>query len=225
MAFLGNFPSQVERLTRQLGAIVSGVNALAIFLFFPETQYFRQYQNPSALADNIEKGEKQPVTLEVQDTTAPQPSSLDSFSGSKKSYLQELKLWSRTNPNARLINLLLRPWPCIVYPMVLYTLLLYSAIVAWVICVISTNASLFQKPPYNMSPGINSLIKIPSFVGISIGVYCGGRLTDRYAAWRARKNDGIFEPETRLETLILAFFIVPAGLLMFFHGFSQLTYL
>jgi hypothetical protein len=65
-----------------------------------------------------------------------------------------------------------------------------------------------------MSPGINSLINIPATIGIIIGAYCGGGLTDKFVEWRARKNNGVFEPETRLIALVLPFFLVPVGLLM-----------
>ena len=67
-----------------------------------------------------------------------------------------------------------------------------------------------------MTPGINSVgIKIPSFIGCAFGTITGGALSDRYVKWRARKNKGIFEPETRLVMLIPTFVIVPVGLLMY----------
>ena len=85
---------------------------------------------------------------------------------------------------------------------------------AWALGVLSTNASIFQSPPYNMSPGINSLINLCQLIGVLIGACSGGAFTDYYSQWRARKNNGVFEPETRLVPLIIPFFIVPIGLLM-----------
>jgi hypothetical protein len=201
---------------------VSGLNALAIFFFFPETLYNRKSNsNPEPMVAGLsEKGENKSAIQEVHDASSPVPQLVEFPSGKKNTYLQELKPWSTIKPDASLITLFLRPWPCILYPAVIYTLLLYSAILAWVVCVVNTNAALFQSPPYNMSPGINSLLKIPSLIGILVGVICGGLVTDKYGAWRARKNNGIFEPEVRLEVLVLPFLIVPAGLLMFFHHYS-----
>jgi hypothetical protein len=138
---------------------------------------------------------------------------------SRKPFIQELKPWSSINPNTNLLNLIFRPWPLIVYPAGFYAMLLFSLIVGWSVCVINTNASIFQAPPYLMTPGINSVgIKVPSFIGCAIGMYTSGALADRYVEWRARKNHGIYEPETRLVMLIPAFFIIPAGLLMYSLG-------
>ena len=67
-----------------------------------------------------------------------------------------------------------------------------------------------------MKPGINSLINIPAIVGIAFGSYVGGALTDVIAAKMAKRNEGIFEPEFRLLSLIFPFFIAPSGLLMYF---------
>ena len=53
-----------------------------------------------------------------------------------------------------------------------------------------------------MTAGINSLIDIPTIIGTAFGVYFGGAFTDRLAEWFARKNKGVFEPETRLIAMI-----------------------
>src|SRR5579859_1122820 len=66
----------------------------------------------------------------------------------------------------------------------------------------------------NSRLGINALIKLCSMIGATIGAYAGGDLSDKYAAWHAKKNGGIFEPEFRLVPLVLPLLIVPAGLLM-----------
>lgn len=86
---------------------------------------------------------------------------------------------------------------------------------ACVVEVLNTAASIFQAPPYNMSPGIQSLIYVGSLVGGLIGSYCGGGLTDIIVKWRARKNNGVFEPEDRLYAIFIPLFIVPAGELMY----------
>ena len=102
----------------------------------------------------------------------------------------------------------------IVYPATIFGFLGYSATLAWLLSVVNTNASVFQAPPYNFSPGINGLINIPGTIGVVAGSFCGGALTDRFAEWMARRNNGIYEPETRLITLVIPFFIIPFGLLM-----------
>lgn len=90
----------------------------------------------------------------------------------------------------------------------------FASTLGFLIAALTTCASVFQSPPYNFTPAINGLINIPSFIGNLLGSYVGGGLTDRIAERQARKNNGIFEPETRLVALVIPFFLVPAGLLM-----------
>jgi hypothetical protein len=46
------------------------------------------------------------------------------------------------------------------------------------------------------------------------GAAIGGYLTDVYSKWRARRNDGVFEPEYRLPLLIFPGVLVPVGTLL-----------
>ena len=102
-----------------------------------------------------------------------------------------------------------------VYPAVIYSFLTFSFNLAGILAIGNTAAFVFQSPPYNMSPGIQSLIFVPGLIGCTLGTIWGGALTDRYTQWKTRKNNGIFEPEPRLVSLILPLLIVPGGILMF----------
>jgi hypothetical protein len=187
-----------------------------MFLFFPETTYYRKNvigdpQNNSEsheIADNNESKEtaKETATEAAVATAIP-----------KKTYLQQLQPWSPLNPNASYISLIFRPWPLIVYPAVIFSFLIFSTTLAWIVCVVNTNAVVFQGPPYNMSPGINGLINVPAIIGVLLGSFAGGALTDMIAKMWAKKNNGIFEPEFRLIALVFPFFIVPTGLLMYIY--------
>lgn len=196
--------------------IVAGINAIAIFLFFAETRYFRNYNENNAIGVGLQ-GET--ISIPVPDdekdvgtsvTTTSPPASQHS----KKTFLQELKPWSHIHPDTSYLSFIIRPWPLLVYPPVLYSFLSFSAVISWSICLLDTHASIFQAPPYNFTPGINSLIYIPMIIGTVFGTYFGGAFTDRLAEWFARKNNGVFEPEIRLIAMIFPFFIVPMGLLM-----------
>ena len=133
----------------------------------------------------------------------------------KKTYLQQLSVIPQINPNASYIHLLFRPWPLIVYPAIFFAFLSFSTTLAWVVCYVDTAASVFQAPPYLMGIGVSGLYNIPAIIGILIGSYVGGGLTDLIAERMARRNNGIFEPESRLIPLIIPFFLVPVGLLMY----------
>ena len=47
---------------------------------------------------------------------------------------------------------------------------------------------------------------------------------DRYSDWRARKNGGVFEPETRLFLLIIPAVVVPAGCILFGYGVQDVMH-
>lgn len=187
---------------------------LSPYFSFPETQYFRSHSVGSQQIDSIpENNEKNLKSQDVRESPSGESLSDTMDQQRPKPYLQELKPRSKVNRNVRYLKLLLRPWPLALYHLVIYVFLLYSAIVGWPLVVINTNATIFQNKPYNMTPGINSLIKIPQFIGCLLGAYCAGRLTDIYCSWRARRNQGVFEPE-RLEALVLSLIFIPVGCLM-----------
>lgn len=206
LAFLGKIFCFID--VQQLVAIVAGVNALAIIFFFPETQYYREAANDPVLMPGTST-EKEPEA-----TTVDPPETAN-----RSYFTVGLRLWSGINPgidkNTSLINLFLRPWPLVVYPSAIYSFMVFSVLLGGLIAIAATVASIFQSPPYNMSPGIQGLaFYIPVIIGVILGAFWGGALSDHYVAWRTRKNNGIFEPEVRLHLMILPLFITPAGLLM-----------
>lgn len=136
----------------------------------------------------------------------------------KKTFLQELNPWSGINPgiekDTNFFYLLIRPWAMVLYPAVIFSFFVFSFNLGCLLGVLNTAASVFQSSPYNMSPGVQSLIFLPEFFGVAIGSYCGGGLTDRLIQWQTRRNNGVFESEQRLVALVLPLFLVPTGVLM-----------
>jgi hypothetical protein len=214
-------------------SVFAGVNLLAIFFFLPETQYRRIYDlkdNSAGTKDPIQVTEKEvqsPSNGESIEEEVTSPPNGDSAAEKetvpnsesaipKKSYIEELKPWSKINPDASFIHLLLRPWPLIVYPAVFFGFLAFATTLAWIVCYVDTAASVFQAPPYLMSIGISGLYNIPAIIGICIGGFIGGALTDWIAERMARRNNGVFEPESRLIALVIPFFLEPIGLIMYF---------
>ena len=192
-------------LISQITAIFTGVDAIALFLFFPETTFVRNTDINSDESDSKSKPEHGNVhAVDTEEV----PSSV------KKSYLQELRPFSPIDKTKNYLLLLLRPIPIVLYPATIFSLLTFASTLGFVIAALTTCGAIFQGPPYNMSAAINGLINIPSFIGNLLGSYCGGGLTDKIAEWQARRNNGIFEPEARLIALVIPFVLVPAGILM-----------
>ena len=188
----------------QVGAIFTGVDAFAILFFFPETQFF----HPTVSASDGNSMSNEPNKSTEAKTDEP-------ISPSKKSYLQELNPLPTIDRSKNYLLQLLKPIPIILYPATIFSFLTFASTLGFLVAAITTAGAVFQSPPYNMTPAISGLINVPSFIGNLIGSYCGGGFTDRIAQWQARRNNGVFEPEARLVALIIPFFLVPAGLLMY----------
>lgn len=65
-----------------------------------------------------------------------------------------------------------------------------------------------------MSAFIQSLISVPFMIGGAFGCFIGGLGSDLFCRYRARKNNGVFEPENRLLVVILPAFLAASGILM-----------
>jgi hypothetical protein len=201
--------------------IVYGVMLVAVFLFIPETQYPRSSlaQDPSAqLHSRRLQSDADPKTgVSVEDD---QVAALPS----RKSYLQQLNPWSGINPNgqkASFVSLSLRGWPLILYPAVAYATVAFGLGVCGILMCIATYSIVFESPPYNMDPGIASLMFLFLASGAFIGSFYGGVGTDLLSRYLSSKNNGIFEPESRLILLVGPPFLIPSGMIMYpFRGYT-----
>jgi hypothetical protein len=178
-------------------------------LLFPESQFVRDTTKNTI--NSIATAQEKYLATDIPSREI---HSNEPVENKKKTFLQELELFSKIDPNKNYLLLLLKPLPLVVYPATIFGFLVFASSLGFFLAALSVNPSVFQAPPYNMSPAINGLINIPSLIGHFAGSICGGALTDKIAEWQARKNNGIFEPEARLVALIIPLIITPAGLLM-----------
>lgn len=186
--------------------IVSAAIFLGMIFFLRETQYARSSQS-AQLSDVTERKDSN-FSEESQASTIPV----------KKSYLQELKPWSVINPNGHKASfpfLFLRAWPLIIYPAVLYSTVVFGLAVSSILIAIGTAPNVFQAPPYNMTAGIQSCIFIAMLIGAFLGAICGECGTDLISKHLASRNNGVFEPESRLLMMLALMLLVPSGLLMY----------
>lgn len=203
------------RWHKWMAAIFVGVNWLMVIFFVPETRYLRNNDPEAAIPSGAETPSDQSSDLEKKRDYSPEAARNEV---PKKTFIQELSLWSGVDKNNSLLVLFVRPWPMIVYPSVVYAFLGYAVSLAWVVAVNILNSFVLQAPPYNWQPQINGLINIPGFLGNFFGAYAGGWCVDKFADWRTKKHGGVFQPETRLLFLVIPLLIVPAGCLAFGYG-------
>ena len=212
--------------------IFTAINFLVVLFFCPETRYDRPELSGN---DNVSEGfgrgetsstDEESTGADLEKTTS---SNLKEIPGSpihtenvpKKTFMQDLSLWSGMPKGTNLFKLFIRPFPLIAYPAIMFAFLAYAVSLAWVVAINLLNSFVLQAPPYNWKPSINGLINIPGLLGNLLGAWLGGWVVDRYSDWRSKKNGGIFQPETRLHLLIIPSLIVPAGCLVFGYGVAD----
>ncbi|KAI1655020.1 MFS general substrate transporter [Daldinia decipiens] len=218
-------------------AIFLGVNLLMIIFFVPETRFNRninpsnppnqttQVSEPMQISETVTDAEassgmdkSDPAHLEKSTSNTPSTSFPTDPNIPRKPYFALLNPWSGTTPEESFFDLMFRPVPLIVYPACLMATFIYSICLAPTVMVNVLSGSILIPPPYNFNVGNVGLINIPGMIGQASGFIIGGVLIDRYSAYRARRNNGIFLPEERLALLFIPSALVFAGTVLF--GFA-----
>ncbi|KAL5619693.1 hypothetical protein FOVSG1_001915 [Fusarium oxysporum f. sp. vasinfectum] len=143
----------------------------------------------------------------------------------KKTYWQRLALTTTSSSSGGLRTLLSHMYQPVILlttvPAVAYTALAYGILVA-TSDVMSTTLSLYMaKPPYTFAPNEIGLMNLSKLVGSTIGTLIVGPVSDTLILWLARRNDGIYEPETRLWSLVPFLPFIPVGALLFGLGLQN----
>ncbi|KAK4193224.1 protein HOL1 [Podospora australis] len=205
------------RWHKWISVILTAINFITVVFFVPETRYFRdENQNASTFSTSREETDAEKTlgrgAPELQPAVPDVP---------KKSWAQDLSLWSGTAPDTNIVKMFLRPLPMFSYPCVIYAFLGYAVSLVLTVAVNILNTFVLQAPPYSWSPTVNALINIPGFMGNVAGSYAGGWLVDVFCDWRTRRNKGVFEPENRLYLCILPLLITGAGCVLFGYGVER----
>lgn len=217
------------RWHKWISAILTAVNFLTVVFFVPETRYFRDGNSSASFSPSSPEPdtEKPPDTRQKEPSRTPSPAPPPTVP--PKSFLQQLSLSSssgplpasHSHPNNNLLKLFIRPLPFFIYPAVLYAFLSYAASLVLTVSINILNPFVLQSPPYSWSPTVNGLINIPGLLGNILGSCAGGQLVDKFCDWRARRNRGVFEPESRLYLCALPLLITGAGCVLFGYGVER----
>lgn len=212
------------RWHKWIAVIFTAITFFTVLLFVPETRYFRD-ENQNVAGNMASGSEEDQVGLagkqgSVKDTSTEVPAEARPAIP-KKTWSQEMSLWSGFAPNTNLLKMFMRPFPMFVYPCVIFAFLGYAVSLVLTVSVNILNSFVLQAPPYSWSPMVNGLINIPGLIGNVFGAYAGGWLVDVFCDWRARRNDGLFEPESRLYLLVVPMLITGAGCLLFGYGVER----
>lgn len=215
------------RWLKWIAFILAFINFLVVVLFCPETRYDRSgllktTSTPTTPSSTSIHEDDHPADTPLDKPPTSTSKELSSPTPvPKKTWKQELRLFSGVPRQSSLLKLFLRPLPLILYPAVILSFLTYSVSLAWVVAINVLNPFVLQAPPYNWAPSVNGLINITGLIGNLVGAWLGGWVVDRYCDWRSKRNGGVFQPEMRLHLLFIPALVVPAGCLAFGFGVGR----
>ncbi|KAH6980644.1 major facilitator superfamily domain-containing protein [Ilyonectria sp. MPI-CAGE-AT-0026] len=223
-------------------SILGAVMTILTFFLFEETMYFR-YGNTcnlpaiSGLPDKeaapgsgpLEVNAKPDYTEDLKDasmqnrgdsSSMPQETpATSSIPESTKTYAQKLKVWGFRDPRQpNTFKFFLLPFQLLRYSGISFAGLLVGGILSWYNVVGGSLALILSNEPYNFSANNIGLTYLSCVVGVTIGCFLSGSITDILAVRLSRKNNGIMEPEYRLWMCILALVAHPAGCLLYGVG-------
>ncbi|RKL08439.1 hypothetical protein BFJ71_g1726 [Fusarium oxysporum] len=212
-------------------AILFGAFFILVCFCYEETKYCTEGSLAPAQPD-VEDDSKSaadrpwPASVAVEEGSQHNPYAVRvNYNIPKKTYWQRLALTTTSSSSGGLRTLLGHMYQPIILlttvPAVAYTALAYGISVA-TSDVMSTTLSLYMtKPPYTFAPNEIGLMNLSKLVGSTIGTLIVGPVSDTLILWLARRNDGIYEPETRLWSLVPFLPFIPAGALLFGLGLQN----
>ncbi|KAL4954405.1 MFS general substrate transporter [Aspergillus filifer] len=201
-------------------AIMLGINLTLFVFFFEESKYVpilnaQEAEDIQTLATDVPKlSKKSYIEGRVM------PTDPDSSAGyRRKSYRERMAFITKTDSS--FLNNIKRPLVILVgFPAVTFTAFVWGCFLSWFSILSTTQSSYLSYPPYNYTSSQIGLFSLPPFIGGLFGAALGGPINDWYILWRAKQNNGIFEPETRLHLGLPAILATPLGMLIFGLGLS-----
>ncbi|QNP95686.1 YALIA101S10e00562g1_1 [Yarrowia lipolytica] len=101
------------------------------------------------------------------------------------------------------------------YPIVSFSALQYGFLLSFLSMASTTVSNSFADPPYNFSSAGIGNVNISPFIGCLFGCIYGGWFNDKTIIWLSKRNNGVYEPEFRLYSLVFANFTMTIGMFMF----------
>lgn len=107
------------------------------------------------------------------------------------------------------------------FPPTLYSGLVWGVQDALLTFYLTVEDDQYYDPPYSYGNVGVALMNIPCLIGAMIGCFYAGIMSDWFAIWMAKRNNGIQEAEFRLYFLAIPAVLCPIGLILFAVGTDQ----
>ncbi|KAJ5501991.1 hypothetical protein N7463_004865 [Penicillium fimorum] len=213
-------------------AIICLCFTILTFFGFEETMFFRQVNiqepefstskdirdlEPSIESDGKMRSEpKEPEDSSVSPVVVEETYLI-------KTYTQKLKLWGLRHPSQpfNFFRSIFLSFRLLCFPTNIFSGLLVGSILAWYNVLGGSLAEVLGGAPYNFTTEQIGLTYFASVIGVSVGCYFSGWLSDVLAIKLARGRNGIKEPEDRLWMFLIALVAHPLGCILYGVGASH----
>ncbi|KAJ5090512.1 hypothetical protein N7532_009196 [Penicillium argentinense] len=196
-----------------LAAGLAGLQFLVALALLPETKYDRDlsaYQedlsddNATGNADIEAYGPAKPTVMVCK-----QKPPLDFVNYSPRTWRSDLRLWIGKPEWHKAAEVLKQTVELLFFPNVFWALCLNGLTIGVNIAIGTTYGTILTGSPYNWPDSSTSYVNCGQIIVALIALPLLGSGSDRLIRWRAQRNGGMHEPETRILPL---FFPIAVGL-------------
>ena len=195
---------------------------------FPETKWHRMHpdeiramaldgnsSSPSSqekVAMGLQDSEKSGGLGTMPDLSHAATAQRDPYLGKGTPNKQQWKLFQpNAHPVQSIILDLWIPWKLFAFPIVEFASFVVSWSASSFLTLNLTQSQNFAEPPYLYSSEVIGFMNFAILVGMLIGLFTAGPLSDWVSMWFTKRNKGIREPEMRLPTMIPYVLIMMLG--------------
>ncbi|KAE8383078.1 major facilitator superfamily domain-containing protein [Aspergillus bertholletiae] len=190
-----------------LGAILAGALFVAAFFLLPETKYDRSlsaYQEESSSSDEMPTeccpDDKPKHSEPGLCTERPE---LDFTNYAPRTFRSDLRLWIGKPDWMKVWEVLKQTMELLLFPNVLWALLINGLVIGVNVAIGTTYSTILSGAPYNWPDSSASYINCGQILVAVVALPLLGHGSDWLVKFRAKRNNGLHEPETRLIPLIL----------------------
>lgn len=204
-------------------AIFLAVVFVFLFFFMEETNYVRSTEKPASGTATPNTAVKDVADEKVSDENEKNqisPSATEAgevIMGSNKTFAQKLALWGNY-PGEGMIQRAIRSLKYLSWPVIFYAGFSYGSYLIWFNVLNATASIILGGAPYNFKASMVGLSYLSCCIGVVIGSFLSGKLSDILTIRLARRNKGIMEAEHRLWPFLICLVFVPVGLILWGVG-------
>jgi len=172
--------------------IFTVIQFILMFLFCPETTYIRDaaYDIDQIQDENFEKLAEKEHRHETVDEISRTNTSTSAPVPKKKTFVQELALYTGIYTNDNVIKMLLGPFVTLLNIGAGWSCICSGLLCAWYVTSGITQAGIFAAPPWNYNASQIGYLSVGPFVGGAIGSILIAATSDPAAKWLTNLNKG-----------------------------------